>query len=418
MAVRKVRVGFQVAADQREMRREDVRQHQIAEVVQQPGEVAQARLWTLLAGDGAGQPFDHRGGVDRLLPVGRGVLRLVVRQADGLAQRQAEGEVDHQVEAEHADNGVFHRADAPGSGVVGRGGPADHLRRQCRVGFHHAGDVVDRGFRVDSQLDDLLRRMRQRRNLDGFFQTLLDAPRSEALHGLGDFRTVVVRAVQVRPDVAQRHGEVAGAGLAQQALEVGAGDFHQQAGLTGLDQQPRLLQQAFFVQAGRAGQRRQAGQAAQLVLGEHARQSLRLDRRQLAAGELGQAREIEQMVLREQHQHGADAVIQQHCLDPLGRRNVGAVALDLVVHTEVFQQLGDQQGQFGAAFGVDSSIHKRTCCSDLPEYSEAVTRGRCGDGWLSYLAVFLAVTQPALEQWADVLRPACQQCLGGVAHRR
>jgi len=131
-----------------------------------------------------------------------------------------------------------------------------------------------------------------------------------------------------------------------------------------------------------------------------------------------QAREIEQMVLGEQHQHGADAVIQQHCLDPLGRRNIGAVALDLVVHTEVFQQLGDQQGQFGAAFGVDSSIHKRTCCSDLPEYSEAVTRGRCGDGWLSYLAVFLAVTQPALEQWADVLRPACQQCLGGVAHRR
>jgi len=67
-------------------------------------------------------------------------------------------------------------------------------------------------------------------------------------------------------------------------------------------------------------------------------------RRQLAAGELGQAREIEQMVLGEQHQHGADAVIQQHCLDPLGRRNIGAVALDLVVHTEVFQQLGDQQG--------------------------------------------------------------------------
>ena len=49
MAVRKVRIGSRWRQIS-EMRREDVRQHQIAEVVQQPGEVAQARLWTLLAG--------------------------------------------------------------------------------------------------------------------------------------------------------------------------------------------------------------------------------------------------------------------------------------------------------------------------------------------------------------------------------
>ena len=119
-----------------------------------------------------------------------------------------------------------------------------------------------RAISLKAQLDDLLRRMRQRRNLDGFFQTLLDAPRSEALHGLGDFRTVVVRAVQVRPDVAQRHGEVAGAGLAQQRLEGFSGNFQQYARLAGLDQQTGHLQQAFFVQAGRTGQRRQTGQAA------------------------------------------------------------------------------------------------------------------------------------------------------------
>ncbi|MNN90014.1 hypothetical protein D3C81_2079040 [compost metagenome] len=96
------------------MRREDVRQDQVADAVKQAAEVCQPRLRPSAARHGAGQAVDHRGVVDRLVPVGRGLLRVVLGQAQGLAQGQAEGEVDHQVEAEHADDGVFHRADLAG----------------------------------------------------------------------------------------------------------------------------------------------------------------------------------------------------------------------------------------------------------------------------------------------------------------
>ncbi|MNF85907.1 hypothetical protein D3C84_683240 [compost metagenome] len=162
-------------------------------------------------------------------------MRLVFGQAEGLAQGQAEGQVDHQVEAQHADDGVFHRADLAGRGVVGRCRPTDHLGGQRRVGFDHAGDVVYRGIRVDPQLDDLLRGFRQRRDLDGFFQALLDAPRGEGLHRLGDLGAVVVGTVEVGPDIAQRFADTGGAGLAQQALEGIAGYFQEDSGLAGFD---------------------------------------------------------------------------------------------------------------------------------------------------------------------------------------
>jgi hypothetical protein len=177
------------------------------------------------------------------------VLRLVLGQAQGLAQGQAQRQVDHQVEAQHADDGVFHRADLAGRGVVGRGGPADHLGGQGRVGFHHTGDVVDGGVGVDPQLDDLLCGFRQGRDLDGGFQALLDAPRGEGLHRLGDLLAVIVRAVEVGANAAQGLAEVAGAGFAEHALEGFAGDLQQYPGLAGVDQQAGLAQQAFFVQA-------------------------------------------------------------------------------------------------------------------------------------------------------------------------
>ncbi|CAI8966337.1 hypothetical protein EMIT051CA3_50469 [Pseudomonas chlororaphis] len=311
IAVAQVRVDLQVTADQREVRREDVGQQQVAEVVQQAGEVGQAGFRALGARHGAGQAFDDGGGVDRLLPVRRAVLRVVLGQAQGLAQGQAQRQVDHQVEAQHADDGVFHRADLARRSVIGRSRPAHHLRGQGRVGFHHAGDVVDGGVGVDPQLDDLLRGFGERRNLDGRFQALLDAPGGEGLHRLGDFLAVVVRAVEVRADAAQGFAEVAGAGLAQHALEGVAGDFQQQARFAGVDQQVRLAQQAFFVQAGRAGERRQAGQQAQVVFAEHALQAFRGDSGQAAAGQFGEAIEVQQLALREQHHQRADGVVQQ-----------------------------------------------------------------------------------------------------------
>ncbi len=249
IAVAQVRVDLQVSADQREVRRKHVGQQQITEVVQQTGQVGQAGFRALRARHGAGQAFDDGGGVDRLVPVRRGLVRVVLGQAQGFAQGQAQRQVDHQVEAQHPHDGVFHRADLARRGVIGRGGPADHLGGQRRVGFDHAGDVVDGGVGVDAQFDDFLRSVGQRRNLDGRFQALLDAPGRERLHGLGDFLAVIMGPVEVGPDVAQRLAELSGAGLGQHGLEVGAGDLQQQTGFARVNQQARLIEQAAFIQA-------------------------------------------------------------------------------------------------------------------------------------------------------------------------
>ncbi|MCY1513707.1 hypothetical protein D9M68_482190 [compost metagenome] len=273
------------------------------------------------------------------------MLRLVLGQAQGLAQGQAQGEVDHQVEAEHADDGVFHRTDLAGCRVVGRGGPADHLGGQGGIGFDHARDVFHRGVGIDPQLDDALRRFRQRRDLDGFLQALLDAPGSEGLHGLGDLGAVVAGAVEVGADGRQGLTEAGGAGLAQQAAIVLAGQFQEHAGLAGLHQQVRLLQQAFVIQARGAGQRRQAGQGAQLVLAEHALQALRLDRYQLAAGEFGKAVEVEQLAARVEHQQGADRILEEHGLDPLRGRQAGVIQADLEGQAELLEHLHDHRGR-------------------------------------------------------------------------
>ncbi|MCY1530308.1 hypothetical protein D9M68_654890 [compost metagenome] len=153
------------------------------------------------------------------------MLWLVLGQAQGFAQSQAKGKVDHQVEAEHAHDGVFHRADLAGGGVVGRSRPADHLGGKGRVGFHHAGDVFHGCVGVDPELDDLLRGFGQWRNLDGFFQALLDTAGGEGLHGLGNLGAVVGRTVEVRADTRQGFAEACGAGLGQQSAVVLAGQL-------------------------------------------------------------------------------------------------------------------------------------------------------------------------------------------------
>ena len=350
MPGRQVRVDLQVTADQREVRWEHVRQDQVTEVVQQTGQVGQAGFRALRARHGAGQALDHCSGIDRLLPVRGGVLRLILGQAQSLAQCQAESQVDHQVEAQHADDGVFHRANLAGRGVVGRGCPADHLCRQCRVGFDHAGDVVHRGIGVNAQLDDLLRGFRQRRNLDGFFQALLDAACGKSLHGLGDFRAVIMRAIKVRFDRADRLTETRRAGLAQQRLEGFGGDFQQHTRLAGLDQQTGHLQQAFFVEAGRTGQRRQTGQCGQIVLAEHALQAFRFDRRELAPSQFGQARKIEHVATRIEHQQGTDGVVHQHGLQARLAWLTWALRAYLIGYGEFLQQLHDHGG--GLRIGV------------------------------------------------------------------
>ena len=109
-----VRVGLLVAADDLEVGREDVGQNQVTEVVQQSGQVIQTQFRPMLAWHCLGQPFNHRGGVDGLLPVPGGPLRSVLGQFEGLAQRQTDCQVDDQIEPQHAANGIFHRADLAG----------------------------------------------------------------------------------------------------------------------------------------------------------------------------------------------------------------------------------------------------------------------------------------------------------------
>ncbi|MNM55619.1 hypothetical protein D3C81_667610 [compost metagenome] len=155
-----------------------------------------------------------------------------------------------------------------------------------------------------------MRGFRQWRNLDGIFQTLLDTPGREGLHRLGDFFAVVGRAVKVRPDTAQWLAKIAGAGLAQHLLEVVAFDFQQQACFAGVNQQPFRLEQALIIKAGRAGQCRKAGEDFQTMLVEHGFQAIQGHGGQLATGQLGQAVEVEQLVLREQHHQRADRVVE------------------------------------------------------------------------------------------------------------
>src|SRR5690606_6926980 len=105
LAVVQVRVDLKMPTDQRKVWREDMRQHHVAEIVQQPGQVAETGFRSLGAWNGAVQAIDHRRGVDRLLPVRRRLLRLVARQAQRLAQHQAQRQIDHQIETQYANNG-------------------------------------------------------------------------------------------------------------------------------------------------------------------------------------------------------------------------------------------------------------------------------------------------------------------------
>src|SRR5690606_14209767 len=107
---RHVGVGLHMSADELEMRREDIGQQQVAEVVQQPGQIAQARFGAALPRYQAGQTFDHRRGVDGLLPVRGGTFRGILGHAEGLAQRQSYGQVEYQIEPQYPDDGVLHRA--------------------------------------------------------------------------------------------------------------------------------------------------------------------------------------------------------------------------------------------------------------------------------------------------------------------
>ena len=82
-------VDLQMTANKRKVRREYMSQQQVAKVVQQPAQVGHAHFRALFPGHGAGQSFNDRRGVDRLLPVRRTRLRMILGQTQAFAQREA-----------------------------------------------------------------------------------------------------------------------------------------------------------------------------------------------------------------------------------------------------------------------------------------------------------------------------------------
>jgi hypothetical protein len=58
------------------------------------------------------------------------------------------------------------------------------------------------------------------------------------------------------------------------------------------------------------------------VLVEHLLQARHRHGGELAPGQFGEAVEVQQLALREQHHQGADLVVEQHGLHPRSRRQV------------------------------------------------------------------------------------------------
>ncbi|MNP65123.1 hypothetical protein D3C76_1606880 [compost metagenome] len=87
-----------------------------------------------------------------------------------------------------------------------------------------------------------------------------------------------------------------------------------------MNQQALGAQQAFFIQAWRASQGRDPGEDLQAVLFQHVAQAFQRHGGELAPGQFGQAIEVEELVLREQHHQRADFIVQQYGLHLGGGR--------------------------------------------------------------------------------------------------
>ncbi|MNL35597.1 hypothetical protein D3C87_1576400 [compost metagenome] len=146
-----------------------------------------------------------------------------------------------------------------------------------------------------------------------------------------------------------------GAGLGQQGFEVFAGDFQPYAWLPRVDQQGRFAQQAFFVQARRTGQRRQAGQQAQVVLAEHFNPTFGGHGGQAAASEFGEAVEVQQLALRKQHHERADRIVEQNRLH-FARGAQAAVVEDFIKGNALLAQQQPNCRRRTRSFGGEGSV--------------------------------------------------------------
>ncbi|GGL36041.1 hypothetical protein GCM10009091_17540 [Pseudomonas brenneri] len=86
------------------------------------------------------------------------------------------------------------------------------------------------------------------------------------------------------------------------------------------------------------------------MLAEHALQAFRRDSSQVAAGQFGEAVEVQQLALGEQHHEGAHGVIEQHRLNLSGR-----------IQPWVFGDLRVADGEFREQVPNDRGCGRRGC---------------------------------------------------------
>ncbi|MNT39794.1 hypothetical protein D3C72_1760700 [compost metagenome] len=88
-------------------------------------------------------------------------------------------------------------------------------------------------------------------------------------------------------------------------------------------------------------------------------------------------------------------------------------------NAELFQQQPDNRRSVGGC-GVQGNFSHGLYPEILQsqEYNQLEVLAGSILGRASHLSILLAMAQPAVQQWADMLRPARQQRLSGITHGR
>ena len=360
-------VGGAVGHRHQEVGREHVREHEKAEVVQQPAQVREAWRHAAATGHAAGEGLRRGARVHRPQPVLEHAAFEPGRHTQRLVERQPDREVDYQVDAEDPHDRVldrFHRAARP---VVGRVRPADHLRGERGVAFDDAGQVAEIEVRIQLQLDDAARRFGQGRHVQRFVQPLADALCRELRDRLVDCRVaavVVDGACGARRIDYSAVAHEAGEGAlvqAQPLLILAGGQEHlrrlQQRGID-----PHRIRQDL----------RDARQHAQAQPPAQGVPVVTVDRAQLATRVVLQGAQIQETVAAGQHLHTADAIAEQYA--PGGGR--GRVAhVQRKRYLPVFERRATGAGQF-AGFHVAFPRTAMDCSSSIGKPGR-ITRNPC-----------------------------------------
>ncbi len=174
-------------------------------------------------------------------------------------------------------------------------------------------------------------------------------------------------------------------------------NLEQQAGFAGLDEQVFGVKQFAFVQARRAGQGRNGRQGLELVLVEHLPQAWQRHGLELATGQLFKAVEVQELALREQHQQGANLVIEQDRLHPRRGGQRWMFRHLFKGNVQLFEQQPDYR-RCVRGCGVQGNFSHGLYPFVLlnAKYNQPVGKAGSILGRASHLPILLTVAQPAV----------------------